>query len=142
MTFMLDWRLEGDSLTVCSLELCEVRLIDDLRWPWLILVPRREGASEIHDLAKEDATLAASETAEASRALKLLTRCTKINTAAIGNVVSQLHIHVVARNAGDANWPGPVWGHGTRQSYGERVPAQLIADLAAKLGATRGSTWA
>jgi diadenosine tetraphosphate (Ap4A) HIT family hydrolase len=115
--FALDPRLEADSLPVMRLGLCELRLMDDRRWPWLILVPRRQDARELHDLTPLDQTMLTFETNMAAEALKDLTACTKINTGALGNIVSQMHIHVVARSEGDPNWPGPVWGFGTREPY-------------------------
>lgn len=114
--FELDPRLENESLPVMWLGLCELRLRDDRRWPWLILVPQRAGVEEMHDLTPLDQAVLTFETNMVSKALKEITGCTKINCAALGNVVRQLHIHVVARSEGDAGWPGPVWG------YGERVP--------------------
>jgi diadenosine tetraphosphate (Ap4A) HIT family hydrolase len=115
--FALDARLEADTLPVMRLGLCELRLMDDCRWPWLILVPRRQGIQEIHDLTPLDQAMLTFETNLAAQALKNVTACTKINTGALGNIVRQLHVHVVARNEGDANWPGPVWGFGPREPY-------------------------
>jgi diadenosine tetraphosphate (Ap4A) HIT family hydrolase len=133
-TFTLDHRLEADSLPLCRLSLCQVRLMNDSRWPWLVLAPMREGAVELHDLPPADASAAFAETLRAGAALKSVTGALKINTAAIGNIVRQLHIHVVARNEGDPNWPAPVWGFGARVPYvdgqgealGRRIRALLI----------------
>ncbi|MCR4268681.1 HIT domain-containing protein [Nitratireductor sp. ZSWI3] len=115
--FELDPRLEAESIHVMWLGLCELRLRDDRRWPWLILIPQRSGMEEIHDLTPLDQAMVSFETNMVAQALKELTGCTKINSAALGNVVRQLHIHVVARSEGDAGWPGPVWGHGVREPY-------------------------
>ncbi len=115
--FELDRRLNADSVPVVWLGLCELRLMDDRRWPWLVLVPQRPGACEIHDLTPLDQTMLAFETNLVAQALKNVTGCTKINTGALGNVVRQLHVHVVARHTGDPGWPGPVWGHGVREPY-------------------------
>jgi diadenosine tetraphosphate (Ap4A) HIT family hydrolase len=115
--FELDRRLERHSRPLIWLGLCELRIMDDSRWPWLLLVPQRPGAVEIHDLTPLDQTMLTFETNMVSQALKRVTACRKINVAALGNVVSQLHIHVVARNEGDPGWPGPVWGHGEREPY-------------------------
>ncbi|GGA59455.1 histidine triad (HIT) protein [Nitratireductor aestuarii] len=111
---------------MANLGLCQLRLRDDSRWPWLILVPQRPEIEEPHDLTPLDQAMLSFETNLVSKALKDLTGCTKINVAAIGNIVRQLHVHVIARNEGDANWPGPVWG------YGERLPyhKDVLADLA------------
>jgi diadenosine tetraphosphate (Ap4A) HIT family hydrolase len=115
--FELDRRLEADSEPLMWLGLCELRVMDDRRWPWLILVPQRPGMVEVHDMTPLDQTMLIFESNMVAQALKKITRCTKINTAALGNIVRQLHIHVVARNEGDPGWPGPVWGHGMRERY-------------------------
>jgi diadenosine tetraphosphate (Ap4A) HIT family hydrolase len=115
--FRLDERLEKDSLEIGALGLCHIRLINDSRWPWLVLAPMRANAVEIHGLAWSDQITLAQETALAASILKELTGCEKINSAALGNIVRQLHVHVVARTAGDPNWPGPVWGFGQRAPY-------------------------
>ncbi|MFC3640504.1 HIT domain-containing protein [Aquibium oceanicum] len=99
------------------LGLCELRVMDDRRWPWLILVPQRPGAVEIHDLTPLDQAMLTFETNLVSEGLKKASGCLKINTGALGNVVRQLHVHVVARSEGDPNWPGPVWGFGQREPY-------------------------
>lgn len=115
--FSLDHRLEADTRPLMWLGLCEVRVMNDRRWPWLVLVPQRPGIAEIHDLTPLDQTMLTFEMTMAAEALKSVTRCFKINTGALGNIVRQLHLHVVARNEGDANWPGPVWGHGPREPW-------------------------
>lgn len=115
--FELDARLEADSQPVMWLGLCELRLMDDSRWPWLILVPQRPGIEEIHDLTPLDQAMLTFEVNMVSQALKQVTGCAKINTGALGNIVRQLHVHVIARFEGDPAWPGPVWGHGTRRAY-------------------------
>lgn len=115
--FELDIRLEADSEPVMWLGLCELRLMNDSRWPWLLLVPQRAGIEELHDLTPLDQAMITFETNLVAQGLKQSTRCTKINSAALGNVVRQLHVHVIARSEGDPGWPGPVWGHGTRQPY-------------------------
>jgi diadenosine tetraphosphate (Ap4A) HIT family hydrolase len=115
--FELDHRLAGDSEPVTQLGLCELRVIDDRRWPWLILVPRRPGISEPQELTPLDQTMLTFETNMVATALKRVSGCDRVNMAALGNVVPQLHVHVVARSKGDSNWPGPVWGHGQPESY-------------------------
>jgi diadenosine tetraphosphate (Ap4A) HIT family hydrolase len=131
--FRLDERLEGDTLEVGVTGICQLRLMNDARWPWLVLVPMMPGASEMHDLPKQQQRRLAQEMMIAGAALKRATGCEKINSAALGNVVRQLHVHVVARNTGDPNWPGPVWGFGARQPYDE--PSWLIAKIRDELGA-------
>ena len=117
--FQLDERLEADSSLLATFELCELRLMQDSRWPWLILVPRRAGVAEIFDLDPYDQNMLTMEVNVVGAALKKATGAEKINIAAIGNIVRQLHVHVIARSPGDANWPGPVWGHGTREAYAD-----------------------
>src|ERR1700728_3984458 len=102
-------QLAADTVPVCDLALSRLLVMNDADFPWLILVPRRLGASDMIDLGAEQATLM-NELSAASRALKVETRCDKLNVAAIGNMVPQLHIHVVARRIGDPLWPQPVWG--------------------------------
>lgn len=131
--FTLDARLEADSLPLMWLGLCELRLMDDRRWPWLVLVPQRGGIEEIHDLTPLDQAMLTFETNLVSQGLKKVTGCGKINVGALGNIVRQLHVHVIARNEGDPGWPGPVWGHGVREKYdrsklhefAERIKAAL-----------------
>ncbi|MGL4325068.1 MAG: HIT domain-containing protein [Beijerinckiaceae bacterium] len=126
--FTLDSRLEADTKPVLQTPLCDVRLMHDSRWPWLILVPRIVGAVEWHDLAEVNQAALWHETLKAGRILKELTGCDKINTAAIGNIVRQLHVHVIARYEGDTNWPGPVWGFAGKQPYDDGdFPARVRA---------------
>tara|TARA_B100000378_G_scaffold144021_1_gene116360 strand:- start:646 stop:1074 length:429 start_codon:yes stop_codon:yes gene_type:complete len=117
--FTLDERLRRDSALITALGLSELRLMRDGRWPWLLLVPQRPDVSEVFDLAPLDQTMLTFEINEVARALKEATGADKINIAAIGNMVRQLHVHVVARFEGDANWPGPIWGHGTAEPLDE-----------------------
>ncbi|MCP8896236.1 HIT family protein [Shinella daejeonensis] len=113
--FQPDARLAQDSDLLGKIGLCELRLMKDARWPWLVLVPQRPDVSEIFELTPLDQTMLTFETALVCEALKKVTGAAKINVGALGNVVRQLHVHVIARSEGDANWPGPVWGHGTAQ---------------------------
>ena len=103
--------------------------MDDVRFPWLVLVPRRHDMIELHDLAHAERMVLIEEIARAGRALKALTGAAKINIGVLGNVVPQLHVHVVARNADDIAWPGPVWAHGTATSYALDAHDSLIAKL-------------
>ncbi len=135
MTFVLDSRLAADTFLVGDLPLCRVLLMNDSRFPWLILVPRRAGLTEIHDLPVADRALLIEEAARTGETLKDLAGAQKINTAALGNMVAQLHVHVIARFAGDAAWPGPVWGVGKARPYDEAAADGLIANL---LGALEG----
>ena len=115
--FELDRRLNADSVPVMWLGLCELRLMDDRRWPSLLLVPQPPGISEYHEMTPLDQAMLTFESNMVAQALKSLTGCAKINTGALGNIVRQLHVHIIARNPGDPGWPGPVWGHGVREPY-------------------------
>ncbi len=106
----LDPRLAADTIPAGDLPLCRVLVMRNAAWPWLLLVPRRAGAREIVDLAEPDRVQLISEIAQASTALKTVTACDKLNIGALGNVVAQLHVHVVARFRTDPAWPGAVWG--------------------------------
>jgi diadenosine tetraphosphate (Ap4A) HIT family hydrolase len=131
--FTLDPRLEADSAFVAQLALCELRLMNDYRFPWLLLVPRRAGMSEIAELDAEDQRLLWDEVNLATAALRACAPCDKLNLGALGNIVRQLHLHVVARREGDAAWPGPVWGSGAPQPYPQQQQQQLIEALRAQL---------
>ncbi|MGH6828504.1 MAG: HIT domain-containing protein, partial [Rhizomicrobium sp.] len=110
VTFALDARLENDSHFAADWPLSRLILMNDVRFPWLILVPRREGAVELTDLARADRLLLVEEMARAGNLLRALPAVAKLNFGALGNRVAQLHVHVVGRQEGDAAWPGPVWG--------------------------------
>lgn len=127
--FVLDPRLAADTSPVASLPLCDVRLMNDARYPWLILVPRQAGLVELADLDDADQVALWREVNRAAAALRQATPCEKLNVAALGIIVRQLHVHVVARNEGDAAWPGPVWGHGTATPYGPAARDALITRL-------------
>jgi diadenosine tetraphosphate (Ap4A) HIT family hydrolase len=103
-------QLQADTSSVGDLALSRVLAIDDADYPWLVLVPRRAGAAELADLG-DDAAVLMREIVQVSALLKAVTRCDKINVGAIGNVVPQLHVHIVARRKDDPLWPKPVWGH-------------------------------
>jgi len=135
--FEADWslhpQLAADTVPVCDLALSRLVAMNDANFPWLILVPRRTGVSEIIDLGDEQALLM-NELAAVSRALKEETRCDKLNVAAIGNVVPQLHVHIVARRKDDAAWPKPVWGALPRREYEPAVLARFIAAISSQIG--------
>lgn len=124
--FALDPRLSADTVHLGDLALSRVLLMDDARFPWLILVPRREGVSEITDLGEADAASLWQEIRLAAGVMGDLAKPDKINVAALGNVVAQLHVHVVGRFRSDPAWPGPVWGFGARTPYPLHARAQLI----------------
>jgi diadenosine tetraphosphate (Ap4A) HIT family hydrolase len=125
-------QLRDDTAFVCDLALSRVLVMNDASFPWLIVVPRRAGAVEIIDLGAEQSLLM-DELALASRALKDETRCDKLNVAAIGNVVPQLHIHIVARRRDDAAWPKPVWGAAPPRPYDPAALARFVNAMRERL---------
>lgn len=127
--FALDPRLAADTIAVASLPLCDVLLMNDARYPWLVLVPRRADLVEITDLDTAAQATLWQEVNRASAALRMLVPCDKLNLGALGNIVRQLHVHVVARCEGDAAWPGPVWGNGNARTYEPNARALLIEGL-------------
>lgn len=129
--FAIDPTLEKDTIPVAEIGLCRLLLMNDSRFPWLILVPQRVGVTELHDLSPLDQTMLTFETVTVSDNLKRLTGCHKINVAALGNQVAQLHMHVIARFTGDAAWPNPVWGSGTAVPYDNGAAEQFIAEFKA-----------
>ncbi len=109
-----DWslhpQLKKDTIELGDLPLSRVLVIKDANYPWLLLVPRRSSVVEIIDLDEVAQAQLMTETTRVARALKDVTQCDKLNIAALGNVVPQLHVHVIARRTSDAAWPRPVWG--------------------------------
>jgi diadenosine tetraphosphate (Ap4A) HIT family hydrolase len=130
----LDPRLARDACRVGDLALSLVLAVNDATFPWVLLVPRRAGASEIIDLDAAAQAQLAIEIAQTSRALKAVTACDKLNVAAIGNVVPQLHVHVVARRRNDAAWPKPVWGAMPAKPYCSGELESFIAALRRAIG--------
>ena len=131
--FTLDPRLAADSVPVASLDLSDLRLMKDARFPWLLLIPRQAGMAEIIDMEKPDRARLFEEIVAVMTALKAATGCDKLNVAALGNQVRQLHVHVIGRFTGDAAWPRPVWGTGAAVAYDQATRDRLIANLAAAL---------
>ena len=127
--FTLDPRLAADTRHVASLPLCEVRLMDDARFAWLVLVPRRAGMVEVADLAEAEQQQLWHEANRCAAALRTVAPCDKLNLGALGNIVRQLHLHVVARTQGDAAWPGPVWGCGAAVPHAADALAAWLAAL-------------
>ena len=124
--WQLDPTLLADTVAVGDLPLCRVLLNDDGNYPWLILVPRREGIAELIDLDETARVTLMAEIAQVSSALKDHTRCHKLNVAALGNVVAQLHVHIIARFRNDPAWPNPVWGKAPRFPHEATARDSLI----------------
>lgn len=136
--FVLDERLKNDTCLVGDLPLCRVLLMNDSRYPWLILVPRQADISEVFQLSAPQQQTLWQETTQVAHALNTLFAADKMNIATLGNVVNQLHMHVVARMRNDAAWPAPVWGKGTAEPYS----AEQIQLLRQQIGTALGETFA
>lgn len=130
--FALDPRLAADTVPIGDMELSRVLLMNDARFFWLILAPRRANVCELIDLTEADQKSLLHEIDRCSRALRTIAQPNKLNIAALGNVVAQLHVHVIARFETDAAWPRPVWGVGSAQAYSP-------ADLSTRISALRTS---
>lgn len=128
--FQLDARLAKDTHFLLDAPLCRIALMDDARFPWLILVPRLPNVREWPDLSTAHQLQLQSEINTAARALQsVFPHGQKLNIAALGNVVPQLHIHVILRHDGDAAWPAPVWNFGVRESYAASTTTDFLARL-------------
>lgn len=132
LPFMLDSRLAADTLPVGDLGLSSVFLLNDARFPWFVLVPRVPEAREITDLSEDQSAELMRELRIATQVMAELARPDKVNVGALGNIVAQLHLHVIGRFHSDPAWPGPAWGHGTKEPYPHHRAAHLI-DRAAHL---------
>ena len=127
--FTADPAFDAGSVVACDWPLCQVRLQDDARFPWLILIPRRSGLREVEDLTPAERTQLMAEIVRAGEMVRTLGKAAarpveKLNVGALGNVTAQLHVHVVGRRSDDARWPDPVWGRGPAEPY---VPALQAA---------------
>jgi diadenosine tetraphosphate (Ap4A) HIT family hydrolase len=131
--FALDPRLAADTLEVGDLQLARVLLMNDARFPWLILVPRRAGLVEFLQLDRAECAALDADLRRCSLALMELHRPDKLNVAALGNVVRQFHVHVIARFTTDAAWPRPVWGGPPAPAYAAAEAVARIKDLRAAL---------
>lgn len=131
--FALDKQLEADTFALTELPLCRVLLMNDTRFTWVILVPRQPGASEVFDLDDESQQQLWREASALGAAMKEAFGGDKINIAALGNMVSQLHVHIIVRHKNDAAWPGPVWGLGSPEPYTADQQASVRAQLLAEI---------
>jgi len=131
--FQLDPRLEQDTFVIGEFELSRVLLMNDARYPWIILVPREVGVTEIFELSEQQQQQLMMESNYVAKQLKALVHADKMNVAALGNVVSQLHIHHVARYIQDESWPAPVWGRGEALTYSQQESGAVIEQLRSSL---------
>ena len=134
---MSNWQLHpqlaDDTTPVIELSLCEVRLMDDANHPWLVLVPRVAGITEIIDLDAAQRLQLSEEIDTSCRALRMLFKPDKLNVAALGNMVPQLHVHVIARYRSDIAWPRPVWGAANARPYAPEELVERVSALQAAL---------
>ncbi len=129
-------QLAADTVPVGDLALTRVLLANEANYPWLILVPRRANVTELIDLAEREQMQLTGEIAQVSQALKSITECEKLNVAALGNVVAQLHVHVIGRRHSDKAWPKPVWGVAPPTAYEPKLRDGFIAALQRALKVT------
>jgi diadenosine tetraphosphate (Ap4A) HIT family hydrolase len=132
--FALHPQLADDSVAIGELPLSQLLLSNDANYPWLLLVPRRAGLTEIVDLDSSARAQLMTEIADVSQAMKDITQCDKLNVAALGNMVPQLHVHIIARRKSDPAWPRPVWGVAPPIAYGDNERKELIGAICRKLG--------
>lgn len=132
--FQLHSQLEKDTLPLGKFKLCRLLLMDDANYPWFILVPERENIREIHELDDADRRQLWDESAELARALTVIFKPDKLNIAALGNQVPQLHVHHIVRYTHDKAWPAPVWGKVPPRPYYSAEVNKLKTALLPKLG--------
>ena len=131
--FILHSKLAADTFEVLSLEVSQLLLMNDARYPWLILVPQVSGMRDLHNLSTKQYQAVTQEIVQVSEVLESLAQAHKMNVGALGNMVPQLHIHIIARQTNDAAWPAPVWGVGEAQPYSQDAAKTLIQQIAGKL---------
>ena len=131
--FSLHARLKEDTIDIGDLPLCRVLVIKDAHYPWLLLVPRRPEIVEIIDLGEVEQAQLMAEISRVARALKEITKCDKLNIAALGNAVPQLHVHVIARRTSDIAWPRPVWGVAPPLAHDAEEVQNFISALRRKI---------
>jgi len=126
-------QLARDTISIGDLPLSRVLIVNDANWPWLLLVPRARGVNDIIDLDEVAQAQLMTEIARTARALKAVTQCEKLNIAALGNVVPQLHVHVIARREGDAGWPRPIWGAAAQLPHDKAELERFISEIRRKI---------
>ena len=127
--FQLDPQLEKDTVRIADWHLCQVRLMNDSRYPWVILIPKVPDIAEIHELAEEQQHLLLGESVRLSKALDQLFAPHKLNVAALGNMVRQLHVHHIVRYENDPAFPKPVWGAGDAEPYEDEALIETVNGL-------------
>lgn len=124
--FQLHPQLASDTVSIMHLDLCQILLMNDRAYPWLVMVPRRGDMREMHDLSPGDQQTLMDEITKVSRTVQRLFKADKMNVAALGNMVPQLHVHVIARFEIDAAWPGPIWGVTQTVPYGSDALVEAV----------------
>lgn len=132
----IDPTIKADTYPVCSTTHSYIRLMDDSRWPWLIVLPRDSDSQELHHLQDVQRVAYLNDINQLSRIIQQHTHCRSVNVAMLGNVVSALHCHVVARDENDPNWPKPIWGFEKAVGYGNNLPDLLIDTIQTQLANT------
>jgi diadenosine tetraphosphate (Ap4A) HIT family hydrolase len=132
INFILNPLLARDCIEITNLHLSKMLLMNDRRYPWLILVPRRTAITEIHHLPSIDQRCLFDEITKVAEFLEEEFQPTKINIGAIGNIVPQLHVHVICRKFNDVAWPNPVWGHSSPVKYTSSAAMQIIKKIKRK----------
>jgi len=130
--FKLDIRLKNDGEVIAELDLCKLILVNNANFPWVILVPKYNNLKEIIDLTKENQILLMNEISYISTIMKELFQPDKLNVAALGNIVSQLHVHIIARFKNDAAWPDPVFGK-SKESHNKEKYLAIIKKIQEKI---------
>ena len=131
--FKLHSQLAADTFKVLTLEVSQLLLMNDARYPWLILVPQVSNMRDLHNLPAKQYQAVTQEITQVSEGLESIAEAHKMNVGALGNMVPQLHIHIIARQIDDAAWPAPVWGVGEIQPYSQDAADTLIQQLVSKL---------
>lgn len=137
MIFQLNPRLEQDCITIGRFGLCRLLMMNDSQYPWFILVPERENVQEIYQLSNEERAVLTEESSYLAENLAALYKADKMNIAAIGNLVPQLHIHHVVRYRDDKAWPAPVWGKFAAEPYTDQQIAEHLARVTDRLNALK-----
>lgn len=128
--YQLHPRLAADTIALGETSLCELRLMNDCTWPWVLLVPRRHGVREIYELTEREQQQLLRESSALGQGLMSLFQGDKLNVAALGNMVPQLHLHHIVRHQGDPAWPGPVWGAQPPVHYSDAQRELVLQKLA------------
>jgi diadenosine tetraphosphate (Ap4A) HIT family hydrolase len=138
MSFQLHSRLQQDCVVLGRFELCQLLMMNDSQYPWFILVPQKAGITELYQLAQSDRQLLIEESSYLSENLAVLFQADKMNVAAIGNLVPQLHIHHVVRYQTDKAWPAPIWGKFNAIPYTEQQIIETLSLVKERLGSLTG----